>query len=62
MSEGVLHGGLRRAPAFGRLSPKGATMFSAMGENAANYRQDFRGYIDDPSLLPVSQTAIWFVV
>ncbi|MCI0700912.1 MAG: MoxR family ATPase [Planctomycetia bacterium] len=59
---GKLTLGERRALAFGRLTPHDAGLFCALCEDGLAELRDARDYIEDPSLLPQSETAMWFVV
>jgi hypothetical protein len=60
--KGVLTNKLRRALAFGRISPQDASVFCAMAEEKITDLLPVAEYIADPEKLPASQTAIWFVL
>lgn len=52
----------RRALAFGRLSPHDAGLFCALCEEGLGDLRPVGEYVDDPSLLPKTETAMWFLV
>jgi hypothetical protein len=52
----------RRALAFGRVTPHDAGLFCALCEDGLGDLRPAADYIDDPSKLPRSETALWFVV
>ncbi len=52
----------RRALAFGRLTPHDAGLFCALCEDGLATLCSAADYIDNPALLPKSETAMWFVV
>ncbi len=52
----------RRAFAFGRLTPHDAALFCALCDDGLGDLRPAADYIDDPTLLPKSGTAMWFVV
>jgi hypothetical protein len=52
----------RRALAFGRLTPHDAALFCALCDDGLGDLRTAAEYFDDPSLLPKSDTAMWFVV
>ena len=52
----------RRALAFGRLTPHDAGLFCALCDDGLGDLRPAADYIEDPSLLPKSETAMWFVV
>jgi len=52
----------RRALAFGRLTPHDAGLFCALCEEGLGEMRAVGEYIADPSLLPKSETAMWFLV
>jgi hypothetical protein len=59
---GVLNDNTRRALAFGRLSAEDAAVFCAMAEEGLQEFRPVEDYLQDPSLLPVQDTARWFVI
>jgi len=52
----------RRALAFGRLTPHDAGLFCALCDDGLGDLRPAADYFEDPSLLPKSETAMWFVV
>jgi hypothetical protein len=52
----------RRALAFGRVTPHDAALFCALCDDGLGDLRPAGDYINDPSLLPKSDTAMWFVV
>jgi hypothetical protein len=52
----------RRALAFGRLTPHDAGLFCALCEEGLSEMHSIGEYIDDPTLLPRTETAMWFLV
>src|SRR4051812_14144757 len=52
----------RRALAFGRLTPHDAGLFCALCDAGRGALRPAADYFEDPSLLPKSETAMWFVV
>ena len=52
----------RRALAFGRVTPHDAGLFCALCDDGLGELRPAADYFDDPSLLPKSETAMWFVV
>ncbi|MBP3955251.1 AAA family ATPase [Gemmata sp. G18] len=52
----------RRALAFGRLTPHDAGLFCALCEDGLADLRPAADYIENPALLPASETAMWFVV
>jgi len=52
----------RRALAFGRLTAHDAALFCALCEEGLGDMRPVPEYFDDPSLLPTSETAMWFLV
>ncbi len=52
----------RRALAFGRLTPHDAALFCALCEDGLGDLRPAADYFEDPTLLPKSETAMWFVV
>jgi hypothetical protein len=52
----------RRALAFGRLTPHDAGLFCALCEEGLGEMREVREYVADPSLLPKTETATWFLV
>jgi hypothetical protein len=59
---GGLAPGERRALAFGRLTPHDAALFCALCDDGLGDLRPAADYLDDPALLPRSETALWFVV
>lgn len=59
---GNLNSDERRAIAFGRVSPEDAGLFCALAEDGLGDLKPIDEYLRDPSLLPVQQTALWFIV
>ncbi len=58
----ILNNKLRRALAFGRISPQDASVFCAMSEEKITDLLPVTEYFADPQKLPESETAIWFVL
>lgn len=52
----------RRALAFGRLTPHDAGLFCALCEEGLAELRPVPEYFDNPSLLPKTETAMWFLV
>jgi hypothetical protein len=59
---GALNATARRALAFGRLSAEDAAIFCAMAEEGLADVRPIEDYLADPSTLPGSDTARWFVI
>jgi len=59
---GALSDATRRALAFGRLSAEDAAVFCAMAEGGLHDVRPIEDYLQDPSLLPGQDTALWFVI
>jgi hypothetical protein len=59
---GLLTRALRRALAFGRLSPEDAAVFSAMAEENLEHILPIEEYLRQPEQLPQKATARWFVL
>lgn len=59
---GILSRGIRRALAFGRVSPEDAAVFCAMEEGEITDILPLHHYLHDPTLLPKDNTAMWFVL
>src|SRR6476620_6794625 len=59
---GRLTGDDRRALAFGRLTPHDAALFCALCEEGLAELRSVGDYLADPSLLPRSETTMWFLV
>lgn len=53
---------IRRALAFGRLSGPDAAVFCAMAEQRIEEVLPISDYIQDPSLLPKDDAALWFIL
>jgi hypothetical protein len=58
----LLDNKLRRALAFGRISPQDASVFCAMAEEKITDLLPVSEYFSDPGKLPESETAMWFVL
>jgi hypothetical protein len=58
---GSLTPAMRRALAFGRVSPQDAAIYCAMAEEAIAGLRPILAYIGDPRLLPTEDTARWFI-
>jgi hypothetical protein len=52
----------RRALAFGRLTPHDAGLFCALCDDGLGDLRPAGEYLENPALLPQSETAMWFVV
>jgi hypothetical protein len=52
----------RRALAFGRVTAHDAALFCALCEDGLGELRPAADYLDNPALLPKSDTAMWFVV
>ena len=52
----------RRALAFGRLTPHDAGLFCALCEEGLGEMREVGEYVINPSLLPKTETATWFLV
>jgi hypothetical protein len=52
----------RRALAFGRLTPHDAGLFCALCDDGLGDLRPAAEYLENPALLPKSETAMWFVV
>lgn len=59
---GILDASIRRALAFGRVSPEDAAVFCVMAENRIDELRPVIDYIHDPSLMPKEDSARWFVL
>jgi hypothetical protein len=59
---GVLTPESRRALAFGTVSAEDAAIFCAMAEESLSEIRPIEEYFADPSLLPESDTARWFII
>src|SRR5262249_8954792 len=59
---GALTDAARRALAFGRLSAEDAAVFCAMAEEGLQDVRPIEDYLADPSRLPASDPARWFVI
>lgn len=53
---------IRRALAFGRLTPEDAAIFCAMAEESIEQVLPARDYIEEPDKLPKEDAALWFVL
>jgi MoxR-like ATPase len=53
---------IRRALAFGRVTPEDAAIFCAMAEEAIEQVLPARDYIEAPERLPKEDAALWFVL
>jgi hypothetical protein len=58
----VLDAEVRRALAFGRLSPEDAAVFCALAEETAAPLRPLGDYLRDPDALPSGESARWFVL
>lgn len=61
-ARGVLTADERRALAFGRVTAHDAALFCALGEEGLDNLRPVLEYFDDPSRLPTTETAMWFLV
>ena len=61
-SSGILTREVRRALAFGRVSPEDAAVFCALAEEAIERMHPLEHYIKHPDLLPKGDAARWFVL
>jgi hypothetical protein len=52
----------RRALAFGRVTPHDAGLFCALCEEGLGDMRPVPEYLDNPELLPKTETAMWFLV
>jgi hypothetical protein len=59
---GTLTREVRRALAFGRLSPEDAAVFCALAEEAIGSLLPMERYLRDPALLPEGDAGRWFVL
>jgi MoxR-like ATPase len=59
---GILTPPIRRALAFGRVSPEDAAMFCAMAEEKIARLQPVEHYVEYPEDLPTGEAARWFVL
>jgi MoxR-like ATPase len=59
---GILTPPIRRALAFGRVSPEDAAMFCAMAEEKIFRLRPVEHYVDYPEDLPTGEAARWFVL
>jgi hypothetical protein len=59
---GLLTPDIRRALAFGRLSPEDAAVYCALAEEAIGTMRAPEDYIRDPDSLPTGDAARWFVL
>lgn len=59
---GVLTNATRRALAFGTVSAEDAAVFCSMAEASLSGIRSLEEYFEDPSLLPESDTARWFII
>jgi hypothetical protein len=59
---GMLGNEIRRALAFGRLSPEDAAVFCALAEDNLGPVQPLETYLRDPGLLPKGDSARWFLL
>jgi hypothetical protein len=60
--KGVLSNEARRALAFGTVSAEDAAIFCAMAEESLAEIRPLEEYFADPSKLPASDTARWFII
>ena len=61
-AQGILDRQTRRSLAFGRVSPEDAAVYCAMAEDQIQDLRAINEYIEDPALLPVENSATWFVL
>ncbi|RYE80427.1 MAG: hypothetical protein EOP19_19010 [Hyphomicrobiales bacterium] len=59
---GFLSNELRRALAFGRLSPEDAVVFCALAEDSIGAVRPLEDYLRKPELLPKGDSARWFIL
>jgi dynein-related subfamily AAA family protein len=59
---GILDASIRRALAFGRISPEDAAVFCVMAENRIDELRPVIDYVNVTSLLPADDAARWFVL
>jgi MoxR-like ATPase len=59
---GILSREVRRALAFGRVSPEDAAMFCALAEEGIGRLRPAEHYVEHPEDLPAGETARWFVL
>jgi MoxR-like ATPase len=59
---GILTPQIRRALAFGRVSPEDAAMFCAMAEESIARLRPAEYYVEHPESLPATEAARWFVL
>jgi len=61
-ASGMLSREIRRALAFGRVSPEDAAVFCALAEEAIERMHTLEHYIKHPGALPKADAARWFVL
>ncbi len=61
-ASGMLTREIRRALAFGRVSPEDAAVFCALAEEAIERMHPLEHYIKNPQALPQGDAARWFVL
>jgi hypothetical protein len=61
-ASGILTRQMRRALAFGRLSPEDAAVYCALAEESIERMHPLEDYIERPSLLPKGDAARWFIL
>ena len=61
-NSGLLSNDIRRALAFGRLSPEDAAVFCALAEESIGRMHRLEDYVINPALLPAGDTARWFIL
>jgi MoxR-like ATPase len=59
---GILTPAIRRALAFGRVSPEDAAMFCALAEERIGSLRPAEYYVEHPADLPASETTSWFLL
>jgi hypothetical protein len=59
---GILSREVRRALAFGRVSPEDASMFCAITEEGIDRLRPAEHYVLHPEMLPAGETARWFIL
>lgn len=61
-ASGILTREVRRALAFGRVSPEDAAVYCALAEEAIETMHPIAYYIRNPNVLPTGDAARWFVL
>ena len=60
--EGILDDSIRRALAFGRVSPQDAAVYCAMAEETIQGLRPIPEYLEHPERIPRTDTPAWFVL